>query len=140
LRSIYSKDVEDAVYATFRYLGGASGQLETNWSDESYRKMSTTVTVYGTKGKIIVDRQECRVYLRSGAEFENYGAGWTIRYITDLQEPVAYYLRGEEYSAQIAAFVTAIEHGTVEHENSFASAWNTDQVIDLIMKAGHGKN
>ena len=53
LRSIYSKDVEDAVFALFRYPGGASGYLETNWSDETYRKMSTTIVVSGTKGKII---------------------------------------------------------------------------------------
>ncbi len=94
MRSIFSKDVEDAVYATFRYPGGGSGQLETNWSDETHRKMSTTLVVYGTKGKIVADRQECRVYLRQGAEFETYAAGWNIRYITDLQAPVAFYLRG----------------------------------------------
>ncbi len=137
LQRIFSKDVEDAVYATLRYPGGVSGQLETNWSDHSHRKMSTTVTVYGSKGKIIADRQECKVYLRDGAGFENYAAGWTIRYITDLQAPVAYYLRGEEYSAQIDAFIDAVEAGTAVHENSFASALETDRVIDLIMKAGH---
>ncbi len=137
LQRIFSKDVEDAVYATLRYPGGVSGQLETNWSDDSHRKMSTTVTVYGSKGKIIADRQECKVYLRDGAGFENYAAGWTIRYITDLQAPVAYYLRGEEYSAQIDAFIDAVEAGTAVHENSFASALETDRVIDLIMKAGH---
>jgi predicted dehydrogenase len=138
LRRVYSADVEDAVYATLRYAGGASGQLETNWSDDSHRKMSTTVTVYGTKGKIVADRQECRVYLRQGEEFEDYVAGWTIRYITDLQEPVAFYLRGEEYSAQIDAFVAAMEAGTADHENSFASAYETDRVIDLILKNAQG--
>jgi len=136
LRSIYSKDVEDAVYATFLYAGGASGTLETNWSDETYRKMSTTIVVYGTKGKIIVDRQECKVYLRQGAEFETYPAGWTIRYITELQAPVSFYLRGEEYSAQIDSFIGAVQRGTSDHENSFASAYETDRTIDLIMKAG----
>ena len=136
LRSIFSKDVEDAVYATFQYPGGASGYLETNWSDETYRKMSTTVVVSGTKGKITVDRQECKVYLRQGAELEQYPAGWTIRYITELQDPVDYYLRGEEYSAQIDAFVSAVKRATPEHENSFASAYETDRIIDLIMKAG----
>lgn len=136
LRRIFSKDVEDAVYATLRYPGGASGQIETNWSDDSYRKMSTTITVFGTRGKIIVDRQECRVYLRDDAEFESYGAGWTTRYITDLQEPVDFYLRGEEYTAQIDAFVAAAERCDPEHENSFASACETDRVVELIQKAG----
>jgi len=138
LRRIYSKDVEDAVYATFRYPAGASGQLETNWSDDSYRKMSTTISVFGTRGKIISDRQECRIYLRQGAEFEQYRSGWTIRYITDLQAPVAYYLRGEEYSAQIDTFVNAVEAGTAKHENSFASAFETDQVIARILTAQSG--
>jgi scyllo-inositol 2-dehydrogenase (NADP+) len=135
LRSIYSKDVEDAVYATFRYPGGASGQLETNWSDTTYRKMSTTLVVYGTKGKMVADRQECRVYLRPGEEFEGYPAEWTTRYITDLQEPVEFYLRGEEYSAQIDAFVAAAGRGVAEHENDFASASDTDRVIDQILRA-----
>jgi len=140
LRRIYSKDVEDAVYATFRYADGASGHLETNWSDASHRKMSTTIVLHGTRGKIVTDRQECRVFLREGTEFESYRPGWTVRYITDLQAPVAFYLRGEEYSAQIDAFIDAVEHGTAEHENSFASASETDWIIDLIQKAGQERS
>lgn len=136
LRSIYSQDVEDAVYALFRYPGGANGYLETNWSDETYRKMSTTIVVQGTKGKIVADRQECKVYLRADAAFESYPAGWTVRYITDLQAPVSFYLRGEEYSAQVEAFLAAVNHGEAKQENSFASAYETDRIIDLVMKAG----
>jgi len=139
LRSVFSRDVEDAVYATFQYPGGASGQLETNWSDTSHRKMSTTLVVHGTEGKIVADRQECRVYLRSGARFEGYGEGWTVRYITDLQEPVWFYLRGEEYSAQLDAFVQAVERGDADHENNFASAARTDGVIDAIQRLAQGR-
>jgi len=101
--------------------------------------MSTTITVYGTKGKIVADRQDCKIYLRQGAEFESYPAGWTTRYITDLQAPVVYYLRGEEYSAQIDAFVDAVEAGTAGNENSFDSAVDTDRVTDLIMQAGNDR-
>jgi predicted dehydrogenase len=140
LRSVYSKDVEDAVYALFAYEGNASGILETNWSDETHRKMSTTITVHGTKGKIVADRQECKIYLRAGAEFEKYPAGWTIRYITDLQDPVAYYLRGEEYSAQVDAFIRAIRGGAAQQENSFASAYETDRIVDLILKASQARS
>lgn len=136
LQSIFSADIEDAVFATFRYPSGATGYLETNWSDESYRKMSTTITVFGTKGKLIADRQELRVYLRSGAEYGQYPAGWTIRYITDLQSPVNYYLRGEEYSAQIDSFIESIQAGNFKPENSFASAAQTDGIIDQIARMG----
>jgi predicted dehydrogenase len=135
LRSVYSKDVEDVVQALFRYPNGASGYVEANWSDETHRKISATVVVTGTRGKIIADRQECRVYLRAGCEIEGYPAGWTVRYITDLQEPVAFYLRGEEYSAQIESFIAAIRNGVCEPESSFASAYETDRVVDLISKA-----
>jgi len=138
LQRIFSKDVDDAAYATFLYPGGASGQLETNWSDTSYRKMSTTVAVYGTKGKIVADRQECRVFLRPGAPVDGYREGWTVRYITDLQEPVAYYLRGEEYSAQLDAFVNAIERDAPDGENTFASACEADRVIHEITRIGQG--
>ncbi|HEV8113649.1 MAG TPA: Gfo/Idh/MocA family oxidoreductase [Planctomycetota bacterium] len=135
MQSVFSKDVEDAVYAIFSYADGMSGVLETNWSDETFRKMSTTITASGTKGKLVADRQELKVHLRSGCAFERYEEGWTTRYITDLQKPVDFYLRGEEYSAQIDAFVRAIESGNLDHENAFASACETDRVLHMIAAA-----
>jgi len=145
LQSIYSQGVEDAVYAMFRYGNGATGSLETNWSDETQRKMSTTLVIQGTKGKIVADRQECRVFLKQGADIQGYPAGWTIRYITELQEPVGFYLRGEEYSAQIEAFVGAIRgslkgQAAAAAEYGFASAFETDRIVDEIMKTAQGRN
>ncbi|BDG04640.1 Gfo/Idh/MocA family protein [Anaeromyxobacter oryzae] len=140
LRAIHSRDVEDAVWAELRYRGGGHGTLEANWSDPAHRKMSTTIVVYGTRGKLVADRQELRVHLGPGAGVEGYREGWTIRYITELQAPVAFYLRGEEYSAQLDAFVDAAERGTAVHENSFGSAYETDRVIDLVMKAGQRRS
>jgi scyllo-inositol 2-dehydrogenase (NADP+) len=137
LQQVFSQDVEDAVYAVFEYGNGASGQLETNWSDTTFRKMTTTIVVNGTGGKLIADRQELKVFLK--APFESYGEGWTLRYITDLQKPVSIYLRGEEYSAQIDAFIAAIQSarrdGNTTHENSFASACEADRAIELITQA-----
>ncbi len=140
LGNVYSEGVEDTVHALFGYANGASGQLETNWCDESVRKMSTSITVYGTLGKITADRQECQVFLKPGHTFEGYEEGWTIKYITDLQEPTAYYLRGEEYSAQMDAFVDAVKEKNSNGENSFVSAYETDWVIDQVAKAHEGRN
>ena len=67
LGQVFSADTEDEVYSTLFYPGGVTAQLSVNWSDESYRKMSTKVTLWGTKGRIVVDRQECQVYLRDTA-------------------------------------------------------------------------
>ncbi len=139
MQAIFSKDVADAVSAVFAYDHRMSGVLETNWSDETVRKMSTTITAYGTKGKLIVDRQELKLYLRSECGFENYQVGWNSRYITDLQKPVRFYLRGEEYSAQLDAFFEAIRSGNLAHENSFGSAYETDRVLNLIAEANEAQ-
>ena len=135
MQSVFSRDVEDAVSATFGYENGMAGSLETNWSDERFRKMSTTFTAHGTKGELVADRQELRFYLRPGCSFETYAEGWNTRYITGLQKPVAFYLRGEEYSAQLEAFLEAIRSNDMAHENSFASASETDRVLELIIRA-----
>ena len=136
LQSIFSSDIEDAVYATLGYKSGATGLLEANWSDQSYRKMSTTITAYGTRGKIITDRQELRIYLSPGNSFESLEDGWTSKYITELQKPVNFYMRGEEYSAQLDHFVDLIAKRNVEIETSFASAAETDAVIEKIANLG----
>jgi scyllo-inositol 2-dehydrogenase (NADP+) len=139
LRTIFSQNVDDAVSAVLAYPFDVTGILETNWSDDTYRKMTTTVTVHGTGGKLIVDRQELKVYLREPRGFEDYVEGWNVRYITGLQKPVAFYLRGEEYSAQLEAFIDAIRTSNMAHENSFASAYETDRVVDLILQANKAK-
>ena len=88
--------------STLYFDGGKTAQLSVNWSDESYRKMTTRITIWGTAGRIFADRQECQVYLRDTATIpDGYEQGWNVRYTTELTEPVWFYLRGEEYSAQI---------------------------------------
>lgn len=132
LGRVYSDAVEDTVHALFTYASGASGAVQTDWSDESYRKMSTSVVVHGSAGRIVADRQECQVYLKPGHRFEGYEEGWTVKYITELQPPVGYYLRGEEYTAQADSFVDAVRRSDPGAENSFRSAYATDWVVDRI--------
>jgi predicted dehydrogenase len=136
LQAIFSSDIEDAVYATLAYRSGATGLLEANWSDESVRKMSTTITAYGTNGKIITDRQELRVYMKPGSSFEQYNEGWTMRYITELQKPVNFYLRGEEYTSQLDQFISSIQGEKGGVVSSFESAAETDRIIDEIVSIG----
>ena len=134
---VFSRDVEDEVYCTFHYPGGASGQLCVNWSDESFRKMSTKISIWGTNGRITADRQECQVYLREPhAALPDAGKGWTVRYTTDLSEEVWFYLRGEEYSAQIDYFAKSIAAGRTGGENTFRSALEADRVVALILADG----
>jgi len=132
LKKIYSREVEDAVYATLAFDNGCTGQLAVNWSDETHRKMTNQVTLIGTLGKIVVDRQECRIYLRRKRSFEDLVPGWNIKYTTELTKPVWYYLRGEEYSAQIEYFIERVKAGNTDNVNSFSSALETAMTIDML--------
>jgi scyllo-inositol 2-dehydrogenase (NADP+) len=134
--SVFSRDVDDEIYCTMNYANGTSGQLCVNWSDESFRKMSTKVSVWGTNGRIIADRQECQIYLRDmHPELPDTGKGWTIRYTTDLTDEVWYYLRGEEYSTQIDYFVTSVQENRLNGENTFRSALDADRVVEMIARS-----
>jgi predicted dehydrogenase len=134
LKKIYSRDVEDAVYCLLKLKSGLTGTLLVNWSDDTYRKMSTSLTLYGKKGKIICDATEIKIYLKEHVVSEKLDKGWTIKYITDLAIPVNFYLRGEEYSAQIDYFIGCIKDKSQVIYNSFEQAVYTDQVIEMIVK------
>jgi len=87
----------------------------------------------GKKGKIICDATEIKIYLKEENTNENLGKGWTIKYITDLAIPVNFYLRGEEYSAQIDNFIQCVIERKQTDVNSFEQALYTDKVIELLI-------
>jgi scyllo-inositol 2-dehydrogenase (NADP+) len=131
---VFSRDVEDEVYATLHYANGASGQLCVNWSDESFRKMSTKISVWGTNGRLTADRQECQTYLREPhPALPGAAKGWNIHYTTDLTDEVWFYLRGEEYSAQIDHFVKNVQAKRTDGENTFRSALQADRIVSMIV-------
>ena len=135
MNKIFSDEVEDEVYSTFVYPNGMTAQIAANWSDESQRKMSTKVSIWGTKGKIVADRQEVHIYLRDAPERAiSLNQGWNTRYTTDLTEDVWFYLRGEEYSAQVNHFILAIDEGWSETRSSFRSALDTDLIASLMTR------
>lgn len=132
LKSVFSKEVEDAVYTSVILDNNISGQLSVNWSDETYRKMSTSLTVIGKKGKIVCDATEIKIYLNYDNKQEKLNKGWTIKYVTELTPTVDFYLRGEEYSSQMDYFFECIKANNKVNKNSFREAYNTDLTIDLI--------
>lgn len=136
LNRLFSKDVEDEVYTNFRFADGMTGQLAANWSDESQRKMSTKISVWGTNGKMVADRQELQIYLRSPAD--DLATGWSVRYTTDLTEEVWYYLRGEEYSAQIDHFVKACLAKDTNTRSTFRTALDADLVAAAMVRDAAG--
>lgn len=132
LKSIYSQKVDDAVYSLLKLESGVSGVLSVNWSDETYRKMSTSVSIMGTEGKIISDAGELKVFFKKDNALEGYTKGWNVRYVTGLTDQVDFYLRGEEYSAQVDYFIRAVMGKGSNDINTFKSAALTDRAISLI--------
>jgi hypothetical protein len=112
---------------------GLSGTLLVNWSDETYRKMSTSLMVFGERGKIICDATEIKIYLKEENKKEGLAKGWNVKYITDLALPVNFYLRGEEYSAQIDYFIENVKMGKVGDINTFEEGLYTDKVSQMLI-------
>lgn len=135
LNSVFSAEIDDEVSSTLYYPDGKTVSVSVNWSDESVRKMTTRITLWGTGGRIFADRQEVQVYLREETTIpEGYQAGWNVRYTTELTEQVDFYLRGEEYTAQLAHFVERVAEGKTEGVNTFASAVVTDRLIERMIE------
>lgn len=132
LKKFYSKQVEDGVFSSLIMESGLSGTLTVNWSDETFRKMSTSLMILGDKGKIICDATEIKIYLKEENKKEKLPKGWTIKYITELALPIQYYLRGEEYSAQLEYFISSIKKGELGEINTFEEALYTDKVIEIL--------
>ena len=134
LPRVFSRDTDNSAFSTMYFPDGRTGQISVNWSDESYRKMTTRVNVWGTAGRIFADRQECQIYLREGGSIpEGYRQGWNVRSITELTEPVWFYLRGEEYSAQIESFIQRVVGADPAGVNDFDSAAATDRTIGMMV-------
>jgi len=94
--------------------------------------MTTKVSVWGEAGKLYVDRTELQLFLTGKHALpDGYRDGWTVKHITDLTPPVSFYLRGEEYSAQLEAFGRAIQKKEMQR-NDFQSAAATDLTIEMI--------
>lgn len=134
LNRVFSRETDDAVSGTLFFDSGSSAQISVNWSDASVRKMTTKMTIWGTHGRIYADRQELHLYVREDATPPaGYQPGWNVRYTTDMTEPVWFYLRGEEYSAQLDHFVRRISGTESQTLSSFSDAMVTDRVIASML-------
>lgn len=138
MNSVFSAEIDDEVCSTLYFPDNRTVSLSVNWSDESVRKMTTRITLWGTGGRIFVDRQEIQVYLREETAIpDGYQPGWNVRYTTELTQPVDFYLRGEEYTAQLSHFVDRVRTKTLEGVNTFESAVVTDRVIERMVQDAH---
>jgi scyllo-inositol 2-dehydrogenase (NADP+) len=132
LNQIYSKNVEDAMSSTFLYKNGASGTIYVNWSDMSYRKPTNKIEIFGNRGRILADQHSLKIFLNKPNKEFNFRQGWSTLYITDLFEPVPFYVRGNEFTRQLYHFVDCIQDKGKMNKCTFKDGANALEVIENI--------
>ena len=65
--------------------------------------------------------------------------GWTVRYTTDLTDEVWFYLRGEEYSAQIDYFAQSVQTAASTARIRSPPRSMTDRVVAMMLGADDGR-
>jgi predicted dehydrogenase len=133
-KSVYSENVEDAVYSTLEHQNGVSGNIMVNWSDESCRRPFNRIEVFGKKGKIIADRQEYRLYLRKADSGGHFEKGWNVCYLPELDKGVRFSIRGTDFTRQLDDFIECIKGNETKTPCTFADALRTDVVIEKMRK------
>lgn len=132
LNYIYSNAVEDIVSTTLEFADGCTGTLYVNWSDQSYRKPSNKLEFFGTNGKLLVDQYEMKIYLNKKIEGFDLRDGWNTIYITDVNTPVPFYVRGFEFTRQLYHFADCIAAGMPDDACDFKAGYETQRVIHQI--------
>lgn len=127
--SIFSNEVDDAVYGSLYLANGLKGQISVNWSDDTVRKMTTSIKIEGDGGKLEADATTLKIYVKENKPKYGLEKGWNFKYITDVTPLVDFNLRGEEYTAETQAFINSIVTGKVDERNSFETALQTDYII-----------
>ena len=132
LNFIFSRDVEDAVSSTFLYNNGMTGTIYVNWSDTSYRKPTNKIEVFGLAGRIIADQLSLKIFLNADNKKYNLRQGWNTIYITDIFNPVPFYVRGNEFTSQLYHFVDCILGRENSNRCSFSDGLITHEIISEI--------
>ncbi len=133
LSRVFSSTVEDIVTSSFLYRNGAAGSLYVNWSDESFRKPTNKIEIVGTAGKIFADQHGLKVYVSGSEPRGEFKPGWTSLSITDIFSSVPFFVRGNEFTAQLFHFVECIKSGKgTATDCTFRDAAATLAVIDSM--------
>ncbi|GHT15826.1 hypothetical protein FACS189415_4230 [Bacteroidia bacterium] len=131
---VFSQNVDDVVNATFLYKNGIDGAIYVNWSDPSYRKPSISFEILGDKGKIVGDFYGYKIFLNETNSDCNLRQGWTTFNLTDIYKPVPFYVRGNEFTAQLYRFADLISGKEKENRCDFTEATKVHLVIEEINK------
>lgn len=132
MNRIYSKNVEDIMSSTFAYKNGCIGTIYVNWSDESFRKPSNKIEIFGLNGKILADQHGMKIFMKDVNKEFNYRKGWNTINITDIFTQVPFYVRGNEFTRQLYHFADTISGRVKGDVCTFRDGYNTQKIINDI--------
>ena len=133
LKRIHSSDVDDVVFANLIHNDSVLGFNYINWSDNSVRKATNTIEIFGERGKIVANKQEINLYLSNVIDNDqDFTIGWNQLYITSENTDVEYYLRGEDFSLQLLEFSRLINSEINESRSNLFTASVVDRVLEEI--------
>src|SRR5690606_1722061 len=128
-------EVEDAVDADLTSERGVTGSITINWSDLTARKPTNLVEVIGEKGELAANQHGMRVRVERAVPEFNLVPGWNELEIPQLASDVPFYLRGNEYTAQLTHFIDCIEKGGATSDCSFSDAHQTLKLLTQLAEA-----
>lgn len=131
---VYSKNVPDIFSTEVFYEPDISGQIYANWSDKEYRKPLINISVTGSSGEIKADQYSISLYLKEARDDLNLTQGSNTLNITDLFHPVAFYVRGNEFTTELYDFIDLLKGAKKDCLCTFRDAADTLKVIDEALK------
>jgi predicted dehydrogenase/nucleoside-diphosphate-sugar epimerase len=134
--AIHSRDIEDALTATFEYDGGVAGRIEASWSVPGTPVMEVELELHGERGGARIAGSD--LVLDLGAPAAGFPAGRSRIHASDvLQEGVfdlAPEAAGAAYFRQDQAFVEACLAGAPTR-TPFDRAARAERAIDAIYRS-----
>lgn len=131
-KKIFSTAVDDMIYATLVHNDSIIGLNYVNWSDNSVRKATNNIEIFGSYGKILASKQELSIFLNEANSTFGLEKGWNQIFVTDENTDVPYYLRGEDFSRQLLEFSDLLNDKTEESSASLFNASITDKILEEI--------
>ena len=132
MQSIYSSDVEDLVSSNFIYNNGCSGTIMVNWSDETYRKPTNIVTIFGTKGKIIADKHAYKIYLKEPDQNNGFHKGGIHVILLILPKVFDFMSEAMNLPGSWIILLIVLRESRIDNISSFAEAFKTDVIMENI--------
>ncbi|MES3025496.1 MAG: Gfo/Idh/MocA family oxidoreductase [Pseudomonadota bacterium] len=99
----FSAEADDKIELDWQHASGSEGHLLLDWCDPSKRKSSLEFVVRFEKGVVRASNADIAIEIDDGAQIEAGARAALLAPVRPYQ--VNYYLRGEEYTLQLEAFL-----------------------------------